>query len=453
MPVSISVVIPTHNRAASLRRTLDALATQTYPLEAVEVLVVADGCCDETVAMLQEYSAPFALRVLEQAGQGPAMARNHGAVHATGQLLLFLDDDIEAAPGLIEAHVHAHLSRTGQVVLGYLPPVVHGEAGLFPGELRAWWETMFDAMRRTGHRYTYCDLLSGNFSVEGTLFAHVGGFDASFRCHEDYEFGARLLSAGTEFTFNADALGYHHEMTDLDRALRRKYEEGIADVQLGRRHPQLRPTLLLTRLETFFSPPSRILRTLAFEHPVAGDTLIAQFQRCLDFLERARLRRLWRLMLDGLLGYWYWRGVAEALGTRQAFAEFLADISKGDEESDIPELDLLDGLEAVEQRLDEERPAGARIRYGRKVVGRIPPQSGAERLRGVHLRPILRRELAVPLLKALVFEPGVGESAAADHLLEVLFERKWYYRILRNRSRFAAGGAGVSWRRSGYSGR
>jgi cellulose synthase/poly-beta-1,6-N-acetylglucosamine synthase-like glycosyltransferase len=69
-----SVIIPTHNRCASLKRTLDALCTQTYPLSLLEVLVVADGCTDETVDMLRCYAAPFALRVLvlKEPPQGPA---------------------------------------------------------------------------------------------------------------------------------------------------------------------------------------------------------------------------------------------------------------------------------------------------------------------------------------------------------------------------------------------
>ncbi|MBF8302594.1 MAG: glycosyl transferase family 2, partial [Candidatus Dadabacteria bacterium] len=55
---TISIIIPTHNRSASLLRTLDALRVQTYPLQQVEVLVVADGCSDGTVEGLRHYTAP-----------------------------------------------------------------------------------------------------------------------------------------------------------------------------------------------------------------------------------------------------------------------------------------------------------------------------------------------------------------------------------------------------------
>lgn len=414
----ISVIIPTHNRSASLRRTLDALSAQTYPLQQVEVLVAADGCVDGTMEMLHRYRAPFGMRIIEQQGQGPAAARNQGAAHATGRLLLFLDDDVMAVPSLIEAHVRAHQRCPGQVVIGYLPPVLKSQAGFFRVQLRVWWEAMFDAMRQPGHRCSYRDLLSGNFSLAAELFARTGGFDPALRCHEDYELGMRLIKAGASFTFAADALGYHYEITDLDRSLRRKYQEGQADVLLGSRHPELRRMLPLARFRVPHSSLSRILYILAFEWPGGGDLLAVRLRHLLDLLERARLRGRWRRLLDDLLGYWYWRGVAVELGSRRALAGFIeGGPSPVDAGGDELEIDLRRGLEAAERQLDEARPSGVHIRYGRQSVGRIPPQSGVEGLRGVHLRPILATDLAMPLLKALALEGSTEAATAAGRVL------------------------------------
>jgi len=417
---TISVIIPTHNRRASLRRTLDALCTQTYPPQLVNVLVAADGCVDGTVEMLRRYTAPFGMHIIEQQGQGPAATRNHGAAHATGRLLLFLDDDVKAVPSLIKAHVTAHQRGPGQVVIGYLPPVLESQAGFFRIQLRLWWEAMFDAMRQPGHRCSYRDLLSGNFSLAAELFARMGGFDPTLRCHEDYELGMRLIKAGASFTFAADALGYHYEMTDLDRSLRRKYQEGQADVLLGSRHPELRCMLPLARFRVPRSPLSRLLYALAFAWPGGGDLLAIRLRHLLDLLERARLRSRWRRLLDDLLGYWYWRGVAVELGSRRALAGFIeGGLSPVDEGGDEIEIDLRQGLKAAERQLDETRPSGVHIRYGRQSVGRIPPQPGVEALRGVHLRPVLATDLAMPLLKALALEGSTDAASAAGHALVV----------------------------------
>lgn len=421
---TVSVIIPTHNRSASLRRTLDALCVQTYPPQQVEVLVVADGCVDDTAEMLQRYRAPFALHVIDQPGQGAASARNHGAAYATGQLLLFLDDDIEPTPSLIEAHVEAHQRQPGQAVMGPYPPALQGRTEFFRTEVRAWWKKKFHTVGQPGHRYTYRDLLSGNLSLEADLFACVSGFDCAFKdCGgEDYEFGVRLIKAGVQFTFAIDALAYHyeHETMSLDRIFRRLRQEGRSDVLIGLRHRELRPTLGMFRFEAPWLSVSNLLHALVFRWPAAGDRLATWMQRLLNLLERVALRGYWRMLFRALRGYWYWRGVAEKLGTRRALAGFLqGGPARTDESGREIEIDLREGLEAAEQRLNEERPAGVRIRYGKQAVGRIAPQLGAERLRGDHLRPVLATHLARPLLHALALERALDVSVEVSQSLAV----------------------------------
>lgn len=423
---TISIIIPTHNRSASLLRTLDALRVQTYPLQQVEVLVVADGCSDGTVEGLRHYTAPFALYFIEQTNQGAAAARNHGAAYAKGQLLLFLDDDVEPTPPLIKSHVRAHQNRPSRVVIGPYPPVLQGRADFINIFMRTWSETKFLAMRQPSHRYTYRDLLSGNLSLEAELFTRLGGFDPAFRScgGEDYEFGVRLIKAGVPFTFASDALCYHynHETTDLDRLFERMRREGHSDVLIGLRHPELRPTLPIAHIEAYCASLRYIMRTLAltlaFRLPKAGDLLAIPLRRVLDLLERIRLRGPWLWLCRGLRGYWYCRGVVEELGTPKALNGFLRNNPNcANIDATESEIDLHDGLEVAEKRLDEERPAGVRIRYRQQSVGRIPPQPGAERLRGVHLRRILATDFAKPLLKALAVEGTTNEFINADHLL------------------------------------
>ena len=406
---AISVIIPTHNRCASLRRLLDALGAQTCSLQEVEVVVVADGCTDDTGRMLHGYSnAPFALRVIEQPAQGPAAARNHGAAEARGRWLLFLDDDIEPHPSLIDVHMRHH-SQPGRVVIGYLPTVLQGQVGFFRAELRAWWEAMFQPMRQPGHRYRYSDLLTGNLSIEAEWFRRLGGLDPTLGCHEDYEFGLRLIEAGASLVFAPDAIGYHHEATDLNRSLQRKHQEGQADVRIGCIHPEMRTALPLAGFGETHALTERVLRHLSFAWPAGGDLLAAGLRRLLDLLERMRLRGRWRRLLVHLLDYWYWRGVSSAVGSRRALEDYLrAGRAAAGADSAEVESDLRAGMIVAEQSLDVQRPAGVGLGYGRRSVGHIPAQPGAERLRGVHLRPLLARDLAWPLLRALAWEQATG---------------------------------------------
>ena len=209
---TVSVIIPTHNRSDSLRRLLDALSVQDFPLGELEVVVVADGCGDDTSVMLRRYQAPYELSVVEQPGSGPAEARNAGAGRARTPLLIFVDDDVEPAPSFIAAHIRAHAENAGGVVIGPYPPLPRATSSLFRLRQRLWWTEKFDAVAQAAHRFTYHDLLSGNLSISAELWGKIGGFDPRFRhSREDYELGIRLIHAGVPFTFAPDAHGYHHD--------------------------------------------------------------------------------------------------------------------------------------------------------------------------------------------------------------------------------------------------
>jgi glycosyltransferase involved in cell wall biosynthesis len=420
-PVPISVVIPTRDRRASVQHSLAALRAQDFPPQDLEVVVVIDGSTDGTAEALSALRMPFALRVVAQPHLGAAAARNRGAAAAAGRVLLFLDDDIEATPPLVGTHARAHQGSPGLVALGDLSVLPPGPGSYFDEQLRDWGREMLEPLRRPGHRYTHRDTLSGHFSLDAGLFSRVGGFDSRLRCHEDYEIGFRLLEAGGRFEFLPDAVGTHHEITDLSRALSRKYQEGIADVQIGRLHPELRPSLLLGRLAGRLPGAHRALAALAFSLPGAGDRLIARVPRLLDALEALRLRWLWRRVLYGPLEYWYWRGVARDLVSLGELDRFVGARRR---HGAIPvpevEIDLRDGLEAAERRLDETTPDGVRLLYGSRRVGEIPPVPGAEPLRGCHLRPRLSRELARPLRRAIRREEGRSLSPGASRLLENL---------------------------------
>jgi hypothetical protein len=233
--------------------------------------------------------------------------------------------------------------------------------------------------------------------------------------HEDYELGYRLLKGGAEFIFVEEAWGYHHERSTLNRILRRKYEEGRADVLLGHRHPELRPILPLTSNSQNQKLQARVLRNLASSHPSLGDGMAGLLKGLLAFSEYARNRKRWSQLLRLLFLYWYWRGVAACLPSVRDRLNFVYAPLPRDEDRSL-EIDLETGLEAAEALIDDERPDAIRIRYGRRPIGWIPPVPGAERLRGVHLR----RELASVasarwhLLASLALEHRLNPASLAD---------------------------------------
>jgi glycosyltransferase involved in cell wall biosynthesis len=376
-----TVVIPTHNRRDSLQRLLHALAAQSVRAETFEAVVVSDGCSDATAEAVRASGAPFAVSLVELPHLGAATARNRGAAVARGDLLLFIDDDVEPVPTFLEEHLRMHDRHPGAVVLGCTQPVL-GSRTLLHAELCRWWQDHTLALRRPGHRFTYRDLHSGNFSIATDLFRAVGGFREDLPCREDYELGARLLARGVGFVFCERALGYHHEEADIARLLQRAYLEGRADVRIASVHPGLLSGLALA------TEPERALgreRRRAFRRVASGGAWSWLASRRLGALERCRLRGPAARLAHRLRTYWYFRGVAEELGSIDALESLLGAPLPDAGPEYLLDIDLRTGLAAARRLLDERRPRGARLVFGDLEVAVLPPDEGAELLRGPHL--------------------------------------------------------------------
>jgi len=413
MTPAVSVVIPTHNRRAPVLRLLRALDNQAQIDGGFDAIVVADGCTDGTASAIRSTAWGFDVAVIEQPPSGPAAARNRGAAHASGRILLFLDDDVEPLPDLLRAHAAFHQRCIGAVAVGDLPPAVEA-SGYFGTCLRGWWVGMYDGARQPGHRYIYRNLLSGHFSIPRASFEAIGGFDPKLRCHEDWELGYRAIEAGLRLQFLPDAVARHHEASTLSKTVRRKYDDGFADVQLIERYPELAADMPLGRVQ----PRGRVsdaLRSLAWSHPMLGDILARAVQFALPAYEVAHLRFRWRARLEDLLDYSYWRGVATAAGSRDALRALLDRAPHGGP----PELtiDLAAGLEAAKAALDGRRPRSVRLILGVQHIADVPVDPGAERLRGEHLPRIIVRRCAREYLRAAqaagIVPPALSAEAPA----------------------------------------
>lgn len=123
----VSVAVCTWNRAALLRRALESLGALEIP-EGVEleILVVDNGSSDETPALLRELASALPLRALAEPEPGLARARNRAAAEARGELIAWIDDDVQVEPGWLAAYAEASLR--------------HPEASFFGGATLPWFE-------------------------------------------------------------------------------------------------------------------------------------------------------------------------------------------------------------------------------------------------------------------------------------------------------------------------
>ena len=106
MQTKISVIVPTLNRRDLIKRALDSVCSQSYPL--YETIVVDNGSTDDTVSMIFE-SYP-AVKVLNEKRVGVSIARNAGIRSAKGDWFAFLDSDDAWHPKKIERQLNLYSS-------------------------------------------------------------------------------------------------------------------------------------------------------------------------------------------------------------------------------------------------------------------------------------------------------------------------------------------------------
>ena len=208
MSPRITVAIPTYGRERVLVETLRlVLALEPRP---AEVLVVDQTPRHEeaTEAALGAWADRAAIRWLRLAPPSITLAMNTALIEAASPVVLFLDDDVIPAPGLIAAHAAAYADPTVWAVVGQV---------LQPGEepedlpprgtregLRADLEFPFRSTRTDWVR----NVMAGNLSVRRDRAIEVGGFDENFvrvAYRFETEFARRVVRHGGRIRFEPAA--------------------------------------------------------------------------------------------------------------------------------------------------------------------------------------------------------------------------------------------------------
>lgn len=102
----VSIIIPTCNRSTLLQETLQSIVSQDY--RPLQIIIVDDASTDDTSTVVEEWIARHPdvdLQYERQEKAGGPAARNRGARRATGEFIIFMDDDDVYADGFLSAHV------------------------------------------------------------------------------------------------------------------------------------------------------------------------------------------------------------------------------------------------------------------------------------------------------------------------------------------------------------
>ncbi len=209
-------------------------------------MVVDDGSDDGTADVLAERGGTdLDLVALSQpVNGGPAAARNRGVAHATGEVVLFLDDDVAAAPDLLAAHLARH-EAADDPQLGIL-----GRVDWHPSVRRTaflrWLDRSglqfgYDTWLREGPvEPPYAAFYTANVSLRRDLLIDVGGFDERFpyAAYEDMELAFRLSRRGFHLDYRPAAQAFHTRSIDLAGFCARMTRVGESAALLRRAAPE-----------------------------------------------------------------------------------------------------------------------------------------------------------------------------------------------------------------------
>jgi glycosyltransferase involved in cell wall biosynthesis len=311
---SVSVIVPTHQRRETLRRTLESLGVQSADPSSYEVIVATDACDDGSAEMIDDFSAPYALRRVDPDGRGRAAACNAAIALARGEVLIVLDDDMGVVPEFVERHRSHHPPGSRRCVLGAVP------VELDPDSPRAahYVKEKFDLhLTRLGedseHLSRTRSFYTGNASLRTEVMREVGGFDDSFGIYgnEDVELALRLRASGVELGYDPGALAHQRYDKDLAGLQRDTLAKGRTTVQLARRHPQVFGELRLAAPDDSSRPwlAARSMLLWATRRLPAVTGAIFAVASLLERLGAWRSPLFYRAVLD----YAFWAGVDAAL--------------------------------------------------------------------------------------------------------------------------------------------
>ncbi|GAC1314352.1 MAG: glycosyltransferase family 2 protein [Vulcanimicrobiaceae bacterium] len=232
-----TIQLCTYNRAHLLGRVLDACFEQTQPYDEYEVVLVNDGSRDDTPRVIEAARARATCRftVIEQANAGLARGRNAGIARATGDRIIFIDDDVLPTPTFVEEHLRSDRAHPFAIVRG---AVINTES--FERLPTPTWSLA---------NYSGNFFWTSNVSVRLDMLRRVGNFTEAFREYgwEDIELGLRLRFAGVRGVFNRFAVAFHHKprprARDVAGMLRQAGAQARTAVQLRELHPHWRVTL------------------------------------------------------------------------------------------------------------------------------------------------------------------------------------------------------------------
>lgn len=221
-----SIIIPTKDKLSRLRLVLKALEAQVT--EAVEVIVIFDGCRQDTLHAFNDIKLKYTpVQIVHEENLGRARARNSGIRQATGDIVIFLDDDRIPCPDFVHKHVKRH-ENGRYAVIGERNDIEYSEEMLYQLYKNGFTPSVFLQMQKDARKEPHAwikkasrqvlgqllesvTFTTGNSSVQRRDLLKTGMFDKNFSGWgvEDMDLGYRLVKDGVKVVRDYSIANYH----------------------------------------------------------------------------------------------------------------------------------------------------------------------------------------------------------------------------------------------------
>lgn len=180
---TVSVIIPTHNRAAFLKEAVESVLQQTY--SSFELIIVDDGSTEDQEQFLGDFKECY--QFIQQENKGVSAARNRGIREATGEFIAFLDSDDLWDKRKLEKQMERMMSRP-DILIGHTDEIwIRNGVRVNP---------MKKHQKSGGRIFSkclpLCMISPSSVILRRELIDRVGFFDESLPACEDYDFWLRV---------------------------------------------------------------------------------------------------------------------------------------------------------------------------------------------------------------------------------------------------------------------
>jgi len=244
----LTVIIPTRNRAALLYNTLESLTSQTYPADSFEVIVVDNGSTDSTAEVCSHFERriPQFKRIYDPR-PGLHNGRHTGLEAASGNILVYGDDDIEATQtwleGIAESFADPSVALVGGKILPKFetppPEWIDRLSGRVDSGWSLGWYSLLDfgdTVHEIPHEYVW----GCNFSIRKNILVKIGGFHPDsvpqdlikYRGDGESAVSFAVRDLGLKAIYNPKASVYHVVSSNrltVDYIYQRAFNQGVSN--------------------------------------------------------------------------------------------------------------------------------------------------------------------------------------------------------------------------------